>query len=49
MKDKKKSRGGKPIVAVIDNTTPYDTLTLKEWHAFRDEERERMDLEKEQG
>lgn len=46
MKDKKKSRGGRPLVARIDKTTSYDTITMAQWHKFRNEERERYLKEK---
>ena len=42
----RKRRSPSQMVAVIDNTTPYDTITLKQWHDFREEERLKFEKEK---
>ena len=36
----------KPLIARIDKTTSYDTITMEQWHRFREEERERYLKEK---
>ena len=43
-----KQKKYRPFVVSIDSTTRYDTLTLQEWHKFRDEECERFRKEKEE-
>ena len=37
-KDPSKRKYVRPRIAVIDKTTPYDTLTRAEWEKYREEE-----------
>jgi len=38
----------RPYVVPIDKTTMHDTITLQQWHRFRDEEIEKMRKEEEE-
>ena len=44
---KKKLRpGNHPPLPAVDRTTLYDTITMEQWHRFRNAERERFLEEK---
>jgi hypothetical protein len=44
--NERKKKSPSQMVAVIDNTTPYDTITLEQWHDFREEEYRKFEEEK---